>query len=457
MRIRNLTKFYSQSSSDDLQSTLVINYSSVSLTLAFITFLIGVYLVTTGEYSQSFDLFGVLVIQLFSFIIYKQYKNLRLSSHVFIFSLAVGVSHNIYNFGFQNYTVFLLIIISLLTCYILNRKLSLYWNAYLFFLAVYAHFLREHVPANSLISKVDNTTFFCFIFVIITNLFIFQKIHQYKQNHKRATTQQQKQLATALLELQATQHTLNEKLTENSNLVKVLVHDIANPVSVLLVTLHSMSRISKDDFDTNFPLQLQKLNRATQTVVSILKHTREIEAVASGKKQIKLSPVFVDKAIEQARFIFKSQMDLKNIRLNYINPFNIDVSVLAEPVSFSNQILNNIISNAIKFSKENSEILITINRKEIYYVLEITDTGIGIPKDLIANLFSADKPTNRKGTHGEEGSGFGMPLMKYYLDLYNAKIEIDSKTIEESPNQHGTTFRIYFQIPNQDKQAHSVA
>ena len=77
--------------------------------------------------------------------------------------------------------------------------------------------------------------------------------------------------------------------------------------------------------------------------------------------------------------------------------------------------------------------------------LSISDQGVGIPRDLIGNIFREDKRTSRKGTKGEEGTGFGMPLVKTYMEYYKAKIEVESISEDEDSSNHGTTFLLYFQ------------
>ena len=74
--------------------------------------------------------------------------------------------------------------------------------------------------------------------------------------------------------------------------------------------------------------------------------------------------------------------------------------------------------------------------------LTITDSGIGIPPDLVANLFRFDVKTTRPGTLQEKGTGFGMPVVKKFVEYYGGRIEIESRTIEEFPNDHGTSITI---------------
>jgi signal transduction histidine kinase len=72
------------------------------------------------------------------------------------------------------------------------------------------------------------------------------------------------------------------------------------------------------------------------------------------------------------------------------------------------------------------------------FCLSIVDQGIGIPAEILENLFSLSKKTSRPGTEGESGTGFGMPLVYATMKAYGGRIEI------ESAENQGTTFKLFF-------------
>ena len=112
--------------------------------------------------------------------------------------------------------------------------------------------------------------------------------------------------------------------------------------------------------------------------------------------------------------------------------------------SLSNNVLANLISNAIKFSQPGGEIQLSIKDEGDRTHLIVRDHGVGMPEKVKVDLFRPDKSTSRPGTSGERGTGFGMPLVKSYLALYGASIDVDSKDISNHPDDHGTTFNLTF-------------
>ena len=103
----------------------------------------------------------------------------------------------------------------------------------------------------------------------------------------------------------------------------------------------------------------------------------------------------------------------------------------------------NIVSNAIKFSEMHAQILITVS-KNIDQTIRVTvkDNGEGIPKDQISNLFRLDFASTRKGTAGELGTGFGIPIAKTIVEKFGGRLSVESKCKDEYPEDHGSSFHI---------------
>ncbi len=231
---------------------------------------------------------------------------------------------------------------------------------------------------------------------------------------------------------------VKEKNCQIQNLLRVLTHDIANPLTIIQgnVSIAHANFKNKKELSEKF---FEKIERATQNITDILQHVRQMQALDSGKLAVKLVPVDINEAIGDGMFTFKDKLDAKKVSLVVDNKISSGGKVIAEKISFSNQVLNNLISNAIKFSSENGKI--TIRTEEVdnnFIAIHVSDQGIGIPENLLKNIFLPNKKTSRKGTAGEEGTGFGMPLVKSYVERYGGIIEVKSRTIEDNKESHGT-------------------
>jgi signal transduction histidine kinase len=118
--------------------------------------------------------------------------------------------------------------------------------------------------------------------------------------------------------------------------------------------------------------------------------------------------------------------------------------ILTNRSILENQIGANILSNAIKFTPKGGRVRIIVSEIQNFIQIEVEDDGIGIPSEIMTNLFEWRSNTHRAGTDGEVGTGYGMPLVKKFSHFLN--IEIDVKSTRESAGNSGTIFTI--KIPN---------
>jgi signal transduction histidine kinase len=222
------------------------------------------------------------------------------------------------------------------------------------------------------------------------------------------------------------------------SLIQILSHDIINPLNLILGFTEVLKEESEDEELPNGIL------RASRQIQQIINHVKEMQALESGKRELGLSAMDVSKSLENVSFLFEEKAHKKGVSLIIKNELNDSTKVMAEPISFSHQVLNNLVSNAIKFTPEYGEVVIHTYQKGNKVHVNIQDTGIGIPQKLIPNLFRFDVATSRVGTQGESGTGFGLPLVKKYIELYHGEIHVES--IESSGDFendiHGTNFHI---------------
>ena len=152
--------------------------------------------------------------------------------------------------------------------------------------------------------------------------------------------------------------------------------------------------------------------------------------------------------IEEAIGLMEFQLKGKNITVEIdIDP---EREVLVEKTSFINSVINNLITNAIKFSYPKSKIEIkeirnsANNAGENFIEICIRDYGIGMSEKMVRDIFDVTKKTSRPGTNKEVGTGFGMPLVHQFVISYGGKIQITST--EESggkQNDSGTEVTIF--------------
>jgi signal transduction histidine kinase len=104
-----------------------------------------------------------------------------------------------------------------------------------------------------------------------------------------------------------------------------------------------------------------------------------------------------------------------------------------------NTVLRNIISNAIKFTHPNGQIVISAEKRPDELIISISDNGIGIKKEAIGKLFRIDENQTTLGTQNEKGTGLGLIICKEFIEKHGGKIWVESAVGK------GSTF--YFTLP----------
>lgn len=119
-----------------------------------------------------------------------------------------------------------------------------------------------------------------------------------------------------------------------------------------------------------------------------------------------------------------------------------DIEVLAEPMILSNHVLNNLISNAIKFSYNDSSIIIDVSDCGETVGIAVRDSGIGIPESMMPHLFDPLVKTTRPGLDDEPGTGFGLMAVRSFVELFGGSVEVQSIPETVSETDHGTVVTV---------------
>ena len=286
---------------------------------------------------------------------------------------------------------------------------SMFAAAYVYkFYNVFPVTINTTTPAQALVINVL-TMFVSTIAIYFVSRFFFKEEHQVKAK-------------------------LKELSAANASLISILTHDLSTPAMVAGSFLKRSRSCDKS---------YERIRRSLQKISDIITDTRELHALGTGKKDITLALTNVESIIQSTICDYSYLAEDKQIDLVFENSISRGRSILVDPNSFQNNVLSNIISNAVKFSSPDGQIKISTFQRDKSIVISIKDNGVGIPKEIQDKIFDVAAPTSRKGTMGEADTGFGLPIVKMFMDLYNATIHVDSYTVDER-DDHGTTFELIF-------------
>jgi signal transduction histidine kinase len=228
-------------------------------------------------------------------------------------------------------------------------------------------------------------------------------------------------------------------------LVRVLSHDIANSLSVVLLQAEKLTR-GQNFSQENLQATYQKIIFAGNNIKKMLDGVRDQEKINSELSQNLHMQVFkLDSVFSEAHLIFEEKLHSKNISLDINLEDNLRIK--ADRVCFLNQIVCNILSNAIKFSIENSKIEIKAFLQQDRICLQFIDYGVGIEGPFLAQMLKANRLVSTTGTSNEVGHGFGLPIIRDYVEFFGGSFEIHSVSAAASSDATtGTRITLLFPL-----------
>ncbi|MEJ7559300.1 MAG: PAS domain-containing sensor histidine kinase [Pedobacter sp.] len=217
--------------------------------------------------------------------------------------------------------------------------------------------------------------------------------------------------------------------------LEILSHDLRGPLGTVQLLTTIINKKLPDHTEIH---ELTKMIAdISQRNITLIQNLLRREFLSTADVVISKERLDVIWEIKQVTDIyFKLQDNIKkNISFTHSNK-----SIFAEVDSMKFlQILNNLISNAIKFTHDHGKIHIHVEKLDKSFLIKVQDDGIGIPKNLQPFLFNKHTQAGRKGLKGEESVGLGMWIVKILTEAHGGKVWFKSE-------EHiGTTF--YIEIP----------
>ena len=228
-----------------------------------------------------------------------------------------------------------------------------------------------------------------------------------------------------------------KKVEEQQELIHILSHDLRNP----LVACRGLVELLEEG-DAAIELVGPRLRDSLQKCLDTIELVRKKGLLEEDVTKLVLDPVELLDEINGVIGDFEESFMNKGIQV--LNEIPEDLYVVAERTSLNNVVLSNIISNAIKFSYPNTRIELSAVESETYVELRVKDYGMGIPEYLMPMIFDPRKVSRRAGTMNEQGTGYGMGLVKKLMNCYNGSIRVESVSKSADNRNHGSTIILTF-------------
>ena len=224
---------------------------------------------------------------------------------------------------------------------------------------------------------------------------------------------------------------------EKDKFFSIIAHDLRNPLSSFL----RLTQIMDEEFTELSRDQIQQftqgLRNSASNLYRLLENLLQWARLQRGLIPFNPKAIHLRSMIDESIAIALEPAKNKGIELTYTIPD--ELNVYADTYMLQT-VIRNLVSNAMKFTSKGGKISLSAKTNGDNSIeISIADTGIGMNKSMIENLFRPDVQTGRPGTEGEPSSGFGLLLCKEFIEKHGGKIGVESEV------GNGSAF--YFTIP----------
>ncbi len=217
---------------------------------------------------------------------------------------------------------------------------------------------------------------------------------------------------------------LRESNASKDRFFSIVAHDLRNPFNSLIGFSDLLKEEVKSIDNERITYYASLINETLLNSYDYLNNLLEWSRLQSGKIEYLPTQFRILEIVREIVNILAIQAESKNIRLKV--SIHKDVTITADK-NMIKTVLINLVSNAIKYSNQGSEILIYGQQKNNSVIINVKDKGVGISKKTSENLFKVEESFSTRGTNNESGTGLGLILCKEFIDKHSGQIGVNSK------------------------------
>jgi len=211
-------------------------------------------------------------------------------------------------------------------------------------------------------------------------------------------------------------------------------HEFRTPLTLILGPANSLKNALNKSSDVQLSKQAEIILRNAQRLLMLVNQLLDFRKLEAGSLQLDVTWGDISRFIEEIALSFSELATQRNIKYNIELPVS-NINSYFDPDKLD-KILYNLLSNAFKYSPDNSIIELSVRKITMqgsdendklsdHIEIKVTDTGIGIPKDEIQHIFK--RYFRAKGTDNQQGTGIGLTLTKELVELHHGSITFKSE------------------------------
>jgi signal transduction histidine kinase/ABC-type amino acid transport substrate-binding protein len=222
---------------------------------------------------------------------------------------------------------------------------------------------------------------------------------------------------------------------EKNNLIKILAHDLRTPINHVQ-GLAQVFMLTNPDLPDSQRVIIQEITDASLRLNKMITNILDIDAIENGRARIFIDDLMFPPIVQQVVKSFEKQAARKGIQLDF-KCQDEKVMMKGDPL-FLMQIIENLVSNAIKFSPGGSIVAIQLSNVDQQVHLSVKDSGPGLTAEDHQLLFQKFQRLSARPTAGESSTGLGLSIVKKYVESMGGKVRCESEAGK------GATFIVTF-------------
>lgn len=211
-----------------------------------------------------------------------------------------------------------------------------------------------------------------------------------------------------------------QQMTILANFVGNMSHDLRTPLTQIATGLYLVGRISDPE------LRLKKVSKIEAHLFSLAHILEQLQTMAVLDSLVKLArhPAAINSLLHDVMTSTKTSMEAKGIGLS--TTFQENLPLVPMNADYLSLALLNLLKNAIQFTPAGGLISLTASRQDQDVMIEVSDTGIGIPANALPHIFERFFKADTARSNQTGGAGLGLSLVKRVVELHHGTLEVSS-------------------------------
>ena len=225
------------------------------------------------------------------------------------------------------------------------------------------------------------------------------------------------------IELDLDKEELLKSSDSKDRILATVAHDLRNPIQNVQGLGNLLKMINPDRTREELEI-LDRVQKSCLKALDLISELLEISELEGNPSQIEKQPTNLNEFISEVLESFQTVAMNKKLELK-LHPLEKQLSVAIHKPKFS-RVVENLLTNAIKFTDENGKIEVKLYEEDQDVIIEIEDNGIGIPSKLQPIIFDKFSGARRSGLRGEKSTGLGMSIVKQIVKIHQGNIWLKS-------------------------------